>query len=191
VLGEERSAALGLLAMGADAYAGLLSDGEEAALEAGMREHGRAFRRLATLAVPGRSAFELQNYYYNVWKLRASARSSAWCVARRSGPWLAHWRCGLLLGLHAEVMCAHTAARRRSHWWHLCVASGRRYEAKAAAQQAEVQRQARQVAAEQEANKARQEGRHKRRMLREVLQWIRGAARAPTDAQHRQVFQLA
>ena len=77
-LGEERSAALGLLAMGSHACGGLLGDEEEAGLEAGMREFGRAFHTIQAEQVPGRSVFDLQNYYYNVWKLRSTPRSRAW-----------------------------------------------------------------------------------------------------------------
>ena len=41
------------------------------------------------------------------------------------------------------------------------------------------------AAAEQEAQRLRQEARYKRRMLREVVQWVKAAARAPADAQNR------
>lgn len=65
-LGPERAAALGLLACGAAACSALLSETEEAALEAGMREFGRAFHTIRAELLPGRTVFELQNYYYNV-----------------------------------------------------------------------------------------------------------------------------
>ena len=77
-LGDERAAAMGLLAMGASAHAGLLSSEEEAALEAGMREHGRAFHAIQKEFVPRVRVPDLQNYYFNVWKLRATPRSRAW-----------------------------------------------------------------------------------------------------------------
>lgn len=65
-MGAERAAAAGLLAMGSAACALLLSGEEEAAVEAGMREHGRAFRRIREERVPARSVLDLQNFYYNV-----------------------------------------------------------------------------------------------------------------------------
>lgn len=65
-LGRERSAALGLLSMGCAAFGGLLNETEEAALEAGMREFGRAFHTIQAELLPGRSVFDLQNYYFNV-----------------------------------------------------------------------------------------------------------------------------
>ena len=64
----------------------------------------------------------------------------------------------------------------------------RRYERKGievAARQAEVERAERAAAAEQETQKQRQEQRYKRRMLREVVQWVKGAARAPTEVHNR------
>jgi hypothetical protein len=72
-MGAERAAAAGLLAMGSAACALLLSGEEEAAVEAGMREHGRAFRRIREERVPARSVLDLQNFYYNV--------SSSWLHA--------------------------------------------------------------------------------------------------------------
>lgn len=78
-LGPHRAAALGLLSCGADALRGLLSEGEEAALEAGMREFGRAFHTIRAELLPGRTPFDLHNYYYNVWKLRATPAAAAWC----------------------------------------------------------------------------------------------------------------
>lgn len=69
---------MGLLAMGADACAGLLSEEEEAGLEAGMRELGRAFHAIHLEHVPTRTQYQLQSHYYNVWKLRATPRSRAW-----------------------------------------------------------------------------------------------------------------
>jgi hypothetical protein len=77
-LGEQRAAALGLVSMGATACSGLLIDAEEAALDEGMREFGRAFHTIQAERVPTRSVFDLQNFYYNVWKLRATPRSRAW-----------------------------------------------------------------------------------------------------------------
>lgn len=65
-LGPARAAAMGLLACGAGAYSALLSEGEEAALEAGMREFGRAFHTIRAELLPGRTVFDLQNYYFNV-----------------------------------------------------------------------------------------------------------------------------
>lgn len=141
-LGEERSAALGLLAMGSDAHQGLLSDEEEATLEAGMREFGRAFHTIQLENVPSRTVFELIDYYYNVWKLHRTPRSRAW------------------------------------------------YEEKAAEEsqrQAELDRQEQAAVAEQEALRQRQEQRYKRRMLREVVHWVKQAARAPKELQNRPV----
>ena len=77
-LGPQRAAALGLLSAGAAACAGLLGGGEEAALEAGMREFGRAFHTIRAELLPGRTPFDLHNYYYNVWKLRATPAAAAW-----------------------------------------------------------------------------------------------------------------
>lgn len=132
-LGEERAAAMGLLAMGAGACP--LTAEDEAALEAGMLEFGREFHTIRLELVPTRSVFDLQvtaaplagggggrrprqmrrrrhrlrsvhacprpswypvaaaghtapqlaasclcaqNFYYNVWKLRATQRSRDW-----------------------------------------------------------------------------------------------------------------
>ena len=65
-LGPERAAPMGLLSCGAAACCALLNETEEAALEAGMREFGRAFHTIRAELLPGRTVFELQNYYYNV-----------------------------------------------------------------------------------------------------------------------------
>ncbi|KAI3435695.1 hypothetical protein D9Q98_001753 [Chlorella vulgaris] len=142
-LGDARAAAMGLLCMGAEARGSQLSDAEEAGFEAGMREFGRAFHSIRQELVPGRTVAQLQSYYYNVWKLRATPRSRAWY--REKG-------------------------------------------AQQAAQQAEVERQQRAVVAEQEAHKERQDAKQKRRMLREVVQWVKSAAHAPADIQHRPVL---
>jgi hypothetical protein len=63
-----------------------------------------------------------------------------------------------------------------------------RYEAKAAAKAARLAEQDRleqQAAAEAESQRQRQEARHKRRALREVLQWVKVAARTPAEVQNR------
>ena len=63
-----------------------------------------------------------------------------------------------------------------------------RYKEKAAEEAerlAELERAEAAAAAEVEAQRARQEQRYKRRMLREVLHWVKTAAHAPADAQNR------
>jgi hypothetical protein len=55
----------------------------------------------------------------------------------------------------------------------------------AAQRQAEQERLEAAAVAEQEAQRQRQEARYKRRMLREVVQWVKTAARAPVEAQNR------
>ncbi|PRW59696.1 hypothetical protein C2E21_1393 [Chlorella sorokiniana] len=139
-LGAERAAAMGVLSSGAAAFSQLLNDTEEAAFEAGMREFGRTFHTIRAEMLPERTVFDLQNYYFNVWKLQATPRAKAWYVEK------------------AEEEVARAAEQAR-------------LEAAAAA--------------EAEAARQRQEARYKRRMLREVVQFVKTAARAPEELQNR------
>ena len=59
-LGPQRAARMGVLSCGRAAFAGLLSEGEEAALEAGMREFGRAFHTIRAEALPQHTVYDLQ-----------------------------------------------------------------------------------------------------------------------------------
>ncbi|KAI7840162.1 hypothetical protein COHA_005945 [Chlorella ohadii] len=139
-LGQERAAAMGVLSSGAAAYSQLLNETEEAAFEAGMREFGRTFHTIQAEMLPSRTVFDLQNYYFNVWKLQATPRAKAW---------------------YAEK-AAEEAARE---------AEQARLEAAAVA--------------EAEAARQRQEARYKRRMLKEVVQFVKTAARAPEELPNR------
>ena len=80
-LGPQRAAAMGLLRMGRAACAGLLSDAQEGELDAGMRAlGGHAFGAIQRQRLPDATPFQLHDYYYNVWKLRATPRSRDWWV---------------------------------------------------------------------------------------------------------------
>ncbi|KAL4458270.1 hypothetical protein ABPG75_013135 [Micractinium tetrahymenae] len=138
MLGEERAAAMGLLSMGSGACS--LTAEEEAGLEAGMLEFGREFHTIRLEHVPTRSVFDLQNYYFNVWKLQATQRSKDWYA---------------------------------------------RQAAEKAAWDAELARQQAAAEAEAEAARLRQERRQKERPLREVVGWIKAAARAPAEVPSR------
>ena len=84
----------------------------------------------------------------------------------------------LARALGTRLIAAHLAGPRR------------RYEeraAEAAAREAEAERAEREAEAEAAAARARLEAKYKRRQLREVLAWIRTAARSPLDVPSRPV----
>jgi hypothetical protein len=106
-----------------------------------------------------------------------SARACCWSALAAGGGgvqllWLNAWPC--LLGSLWLLLPLPAALRRYAE---------RAQEA--ARRQVEQERLEAAAAAEQEAQRQRQEARYKRRMLREVVQWVKAAARAPIDAQNR------
>ncbi len=76
--------------MGAE-VAGRLSLAEDEAFYAGLKAHGRNFTAIHHEHLPARGVGELVSYYYDVWKLKASAQAERFFREREEVSGWAGW----------------------------------------------------------------------------------------------------